>query len=378
MTVGAIAEPTVRRGSDYAQLSKRISREGLLDRLPGSYAAKIALTVGLFAAGWVAFFAVGDSWLQVLVAAFLALGTTQVAFLGHDAGHRQMFRNRRASEVAGLLAGNLAVGLSFGWWIDKHNRHHANPNHEDDDPDVGAGALVWTRGQAAQRRGLGRWFARNQAFLFFPMLTLEGLSLHVASVRALVARRSRSSAGGASDAAGGRARRSRSSAGGASDVGGFETPMRHRRTEAVLLVAHLVAYLGVVFTVLSPGKALVFLAIHQGLWGVYMGCSFAPNHKGMAVITAADDLDFLRKQVLTSRNVRGGRVVDFALGGLNYQIEHHLFPSMPRANLRKAQPIVRDYCAEQGIPYEETGLIESYRQALGHLRDVGEPVRVRA
>ena len=61
-----------------------------------------------------------------------------------------------------------------------------------------------------------------------------------------------------------------------------------------------------------------------------MGCSFAPNHKGMPVLSAGHTLDFLRKQVLTSRNIRGGWFVDILLGGLNYQIEHHLFPSMPR------------------------------------------------
>jgi fatty acid desaturase len=85
--------------------------------------------------------------------------------------------------------------------------------------------------------------------------------------------------------------------------------------------------------------------------------------------------DFLRKQVLTSRNVTGGLVVDAALGGLNYQIEHHLFPSMPTPNLRKAQPIVRDFCAEIGVPYEETGLLASYGEALRHLHQVGEPLR---
>ena len=63
-----------------------------------------------------------------------------------------MFRTRRtASEVAGLLLGNLGVGMSLGWWVAKHTRHHANPNHEDHDPDVGAGALVWTMKQAAGR-----------------------------------------------------------------------------------------------------------------------------------------------------------------------------------------------------------------------------------
>ena len=111
--------------------------------------------------------------------------------------------------------------------------------------------------------------------------------------------------------------------------------------------------------------------MQQGLFGLYLGCSFAPNHKGMPILARDDDTDFLRRQVLTSRNIRGGRFVDFALGGLNYQIEHHLFPSMPRVCLRHAQPIVRAYCLETGLPYVETGLIDSYRQALQHLHTVG-------
>jgi fatty acid desaturase len=91
----------------------------------------------------------------------------------------------------------------------------------------------------------------------------------------------------------------------------------------------------------------------------------------MPILTEDDDTDFLRRQVLTSRNVRGGWFVDFALGGLNYQIEHHLFPSMPRASLHRAQPIVRDYCLQQGLPYVETSLFDSYRQALQHLHTTG-------
>jgi fatty acid desaturase len=79
--------------------------------------------------------------------------------------------------------------------------------------------------------------------------------------------------------------------------------------------------------------------------------------------------------VLTSRNVKGGLVTDWMMGGLNYQIEHHLFPSMPRANLRFAQPIVESYCAKIGMPYLSTGVVESYRMGLGHLHDVGSELR---
>jgi fatty acid desaturase len=79
--------------------------------------------------------------------------------------------------------------------------------------------------------------------------------------------------------------------------------------------------------------------------------------------------------VLTSRNVRGGRFIELALGGLNYQIEHHLFPGMPSPSLRKAQPIVQTNCEEHSVPCAQTGLIASYREALQHLHEVGAPAR---
>ena len=139
--------------------------------------------------------------------------------------------------------------------------------------------------------------------------------------------------------------------------------------------AHFVGYLALVVLVLSPVKAIVFIGVQQALFGLYLGCSFAPNHKGMAILAADDHSDFLRRQVLTSRNVRGGWLVDYALGGLNYQIEHHLFPSMPRPNLRRAQPLVREFCGQHGLTYCETGLIDSYAQALRHLHAVGRTPR---
>lgn len=356
MTFALPERPESRRGSDYAELSRRVAAAGLMARRRGWYAVTATIVAALFVSGWAVVIAVGDSWWQLAMAAIMAVVTTQVAFLGHDAGHRQISSSRRLSEIAGLLAGNLAVGLSYGWWIDKHNRHHANPNHTEHDPDVGAGVLVWTEEQAAQTRGAGRWLARRQAYLFFPLLLLEGPALRVASIRAVWGREPGTSA----------------------RPGRYRTPMRHRRVEGLLLLVNALGYLGLLYTLLPPAKMVLFIAVHQGLWGLYMGCAFAPNHKGMPVLTAGDQLDFLRKQVLTSRNVRGGRVVDLALGGLNYQIEHHLFPSMPRANLRRAQPLVRAYCAERGIPYEETGLLDSYRQALRHLRAVGAPARMPA
>ncbi|MDX6355940.1 MAG: hypothetical protein QOF98_2843, partial [Streptomyces sp.] len=139
--------------------------------------------------------------------------------------------------------------------------------------------------------------------------------------------------------------------------------------------AHLAGYTTLLLTALPVWQAVAFAALHHALFGLHLGCAFAPNHKGMAMPEEGARWGHLRRQVLTSRNVRGNPVTDFLLGGLNYQVEHHLLPSLPRPHLRLAQPMVRAYCRRLGIPYTETGLFASYAQALGHLRDVGAPLR---
>jgi fatty acid desaturase len=332
--------PAARRGSAYAQLSRQIQQAGLLERRFRYYIWKITLTGVLLAAGWAIFFLVGNSWWQLGVAAFLAVMFAQAGFLGHDAGHRQISPSRRANYVLGVLHGNLGVGLSYGWWVDKHNRHHAHPNQEDADPDIGVSVLAFTAAQGRASGRAARVVRRYQAYLFFPLLPLEAVSLHVSSVRALTRRAS-----------------------------------RHRALETALLTGHFAGYFTAVFLVLSPVKAVAFIVVQQGLFGLYLGCSFAPNHKGMPILAATDKSDFLRRQVLTSRNVRGGWLTDFVLGGLNYQIEHHLFPSMPRPNLRKSQAVVQVFCQQQGLPYCQSSLADSYAQVLRHLNTVGRATR---
>ena len=268
----------------------------------------------------------------MLVAAFLAVMFTQTGFIGHDAGHRQITGSKRVDDLIGRIHGSLLIGLSYGWWVSKHNRHHAHPNQIGRDPDIGGRAIAFTAGQLQARRRLGAWLGRHQAWLFFPMLLLEGFHLHIAGMRALLGHSGRA-----------------------------------RWAEAGLLAAHIGGYLTAVFIVLSPLQAVVFLVVQQGLFGVYLGSSFAPNHKGMPIVGEDEKIDFLRRQVLTSRNIRGSSLTDLALGGLNYQIEHHLFPSMPRPSLRHAQAPVRAFCTQRGISYSETGLLASYAQVLRHL-----------
>lgn len=326
-----------RHVSLYADLSKQVQAAGLMRRRYAYYWAFIVATIGMFAAVWVGVVALGDSWWQLALAGVLALVSTQFGFLGHDTAHRQVFASHHWNAWTSRVLSGLFAGLSYGWWTGKHNKHHNAPNQEGKDPDIAPGVLAFTPEIAASRTGFAAWFARRQGWAFFPLLTLEGLALHISSVQTLLKNKT----------------------------------IAHRRTELSFIAVRLSAYVAALFVLLPPGKAAAFIGVQLAVFGVLLGGSFAPNHKGMPIVPASMKVDFLRRQVLMSRNVRGGRLTDFMMGGLNYQIEHHLFPSMPRANLKLAQPLVRAHCAAHGVAYTEKSLVSSYGLVVRYLNRVG-------
>jgi fatty acid desaturase len=327
--------------SEYTALSHLVTTSGLMRRRYGYYWTKLAAAPLVLGAVVAAFIVIGNSWWQLFTAAALAVVLTQVAMLGHDAAHRQIFRSGRWNDWTTLVISNLLVGLSYGWWQHKHTRHHANPNKIGSDPDIELPVISFTPDQAdrrrAGRRGPVGWLMAHQGMLFFPILLLEGLSLHASSVRRVFARE----------------------------------PLRRRTVEIAFLTLRIAGYVTLVFFVLSPGIAFAFLGVQLGVFGFYMGMAFAPNHKGMPLVPAEVKIDFLRRQVLMSRNVRGSRLLDVVMGGLNFQIEHHLFPSMPRPHLRAASRMIAEFCRDHSVSYTETGLWESYGIVIRYINRVG-------
>ena len=326
--------------NEYAGLKQIMKQKGLLDQQPLYYTYKILFTLGLLAVSLAFLLLVHNFWLQLLNAVFLSFVFTQISYLGHDSGHRQLFRTTRTTELCGFIVGNFLVGWSWSWWIDKHNRHHGHPNQVDLDPDIEVPFLAFTEEAARSKQGFLRFTVKYQAFLILPLELLAALSFLIFSVRFLL-----------------------------------EKKARYPVAELLVMAVHYVLYLGLLLSQLSIWQAVVFILIHRALFGLYLGSVAAPNHKGMLVLDKDSRLDFLRQQVLTARNVKAGAFTDFWYGGLNYQIEHHLFPTMPRNRLREAQQIVKAFCKEYSISYHETGMLESYREILQCLHEVSAPLR---
>jgi len=327
--------------AEYGEILRQVKSEGLLNRTYGFY---VALSIGLvlaFAAALTGLALSGSLWVQLLIAVLLGVILTQLAFLGHEASHRQVFTSKIANDRFGRVIATLFVGISYSWWMNKHTKHHANPNRIDHDPDIETDTIVFQPEKAQHRTRLQTWFVRHQGTLFFPLLMLEGINLHYQGMRYLLDRRN---------------------------------PVKGRGVEIALLTVRLLGLPALAFIALSPFAALGFLALQVAVFGVYMGASFAPNHKGMPQVPAEMKLSFFHKQVLTSRNVTG-RGATAAFGGLNYQIEHHLFPNMPRPHLARAAQIVKDYCARWSIPYTAMSASASYRTVITHLNAVGYPDR---
>jgi fatty acid desaturase len=323
--------------TDYTELARRVKEAGLLRRRPGSYALRMIVLGTLFALGFVLLVTLGRTWWQLLVAVYFSVLFTQSAFLAHDAAHKQIFTSGPRGETFSRVLGNLFVGLSYGWWMNKHTRHHANPNTVGKDNDIVPGAVVFVPNEAPERSGVAGWFMRRQGFWFVGILALAGLDLHKSSIQAI--------------------------------LGGEKVP--HRVQEGVLIGIRLIGFAALVLLLLGPVLGLVFMVVQIASFGIYMGGTFALNHTGMKVIERGEKVDYLRRQVLTSRNIRGGRPMEHVMGGLNLQIEHHLFPNMPSANLRRVRPIVREYCAELGVPYVENALPTAWRVVLTYLHRVG-------
>ncbi len=324
----------------YTQLSQVVRETGLLRRARWFYALVGAAIAAGYGGVITGFILLGDSWFQLLMAAALGILLTQTAFLAHEAAHRQILASGPANDRLARVLGGI-VGMSYSWWDSKHSRHHANPNRVGKDPDIEVDTISFLEEDAAKARGPVRWITRHQGWFFFPLLTLEGLNLHALSVRHLLT-----------------------------------TPgIKGRWLELSMLVVRFAALLVPLFLFLPVGMAFAFLGVELAVFGVYMGASFAPNHKGMPIIARDAKLDFFSKQVRTSRNVAGGWWATWLMGGLNYQIEHHLFPSMARPYLAQARAITRDFCRAQDVPYTETSLWRSYAIVIEYLNRVGLAAR---
>ena len=332
--------------SNFSQVLNLVRDAGYLKKKPSFYIIRLVVISVIASALWtgagfLAWAATLNGWWMVLafaIVALLGVMSAQYGFIAHEAAHRQIFRNNKLNDWTGLILANLFAGLSYGFWLKKHNKHHQRPNQIGEDPDIAIRVLSFTTESKMSKKGIERWFSDRQGYLFPLLLLFTGFDLLLDSV---------------------------------AGMGRKDRSIGIRVLEFSLMLIRQFAPYVVLAIMFGPFWAVAMWFVMMMSFGFFMGAAFAPNHKGMPLVEKDSSLDFFSRQVLTSRNIKGSWLKDNLMGGLNYQVEHHLFPSMARPYLRKTHAIVAEYCRQNDVTLVEMNLLSSYKVIMQHLNKVG-------
>ncbi|MDA1215856.1 MAG: fatty acid desaturase, partial [Chloroflexi bacterium] len=217
---------------EYTELYQLVKQRGLLDKQPKFYVYKIVSSLGLLAASLAIMATVDILWVQLLNAVLMSVAFAQIAYLGHDSGHQQMFSTLRKNDAM-LMAVNFLTGLDRSWWIDKHHRHHRRPNDATFDLDINLPFFAFTDDQATSKSGLLRFIVKYQAFFLFPLMLFEGFSLRTDSTSYLLKGKN----------------------------------IKYMALEMFAVVTHLAAYFAILFYLLDTWTAVSFFVVHHVVWG---------------------------------------------------------------------------------------------------------------
>ena len=359
--------PSMYKGEvkDYAEtevqrvfrgIRQQLLREGKFETDPSFYRKLYAWYASLFGASVYLTLCCGGLAAHMAGAAFMALFWQQIAFLGHDAGHNGVSHKRETDSLCGLVAGNLLSGISGNWWKHSHNVHHTVCNSIEHDPDIQHmpifavhEAIVTERfwstyhlrevnGEAVERL-LASWLIPVQHYLFYPVMGLARFNLYAQSYIRLFSK----------------------------------DRVPRRAAEFATLLGFAAWHTALVLAMPAAGawERALYVAVSHVLAGV-LHVQICLSHFAMhtyhgRAYTGAED-DWYHLQVSTTLDIDCPEYLDWFHGGLQFQVEHHLFPRLPRHNLRYCQKLVKRACRDLGMHFNERPWIQAQRELLASMR----------
>lgn len=342
----------------YRDLRLELIKMGMFKSSKLFYVWKVLSNLLIAAASIYCAVSTTDIKWNFLGACLMGLFWQQCGWLAHDFLHHQVFQQRWKGDLAGVMIGNLFQGFSVQWWKCKHNSHHAVPNLHasspeaaDGDPDIDTmPILAWTLRMAEQAKesSFGRFMIKWQAVFYFPVLLFARIAwAHQSWVYVF---------GGW----------------GAHSVKGAENDrkkMAFPLLERLALIGHYIILGSIMYHMTFMNAAMYFM-VSQTSCGLFLATVFGLGHNGMAVYPADERPDFWTLQISTTRNITGNFLSDWFCGGLQYQVDHHLFPQLPRHNLPKVHKMVEAFCKSHSKPYHEANMWNGTIEVLTHLSEV--------
>jgi len=332
---------------EHRRLLKKLKQSNLYSSSKLYYIYKVMTNVSLVSISAALVMGCEAGWCHILASFFLALFWQQYGWLSHDFLHHQVFQDRKWNNFMGYVLGNLAQGFSVSWWKAKHNLHHAVPNVQNYDPDIDTMPfLAWSEKVIeGELDGLPHVLIQYQYLFYLPLLAAARLSWVIQSILYAM----------------------------------YSPNVRSdftRRVEVSTLCAHYVWVLFLAVGGLGIVKGILFILLSQAFAGLLLASAFSLNHNGMIILdpSSQNSMEFNKLQIVTARDVRGGPLNFFHwfMGGLDMQIEHHLFPTIPRHNLRQVQSEIEPLCKKYNILYHQTGFWNGTKELFSKLYSVAQ------
>ena len=344
---------------EYRLLYDRIRSEGLFECNYTAYLLESCRYAFLFAmflitlrAGWY-----GTSGL------FLGMLWHQLVFTVHDAGHMGITHDFQIDTIIGILIADFIGGLSLGWWKRSHNVHHIVTNSPEHDPDIehipffavshrffdSLRSTYYDRIMTYDT--FAKFTIRYQHYLYYPILLLGRFNLYRLSWEFLIL-----------------------------GQGPRKGPAWwHRWLE---IMGHIVfwywfGYLVLYTSIPTTAGRWAFVLISHIITGP-LHVQITLSHFAMSTADLGIDECFPQKMLRTTMDVDCPQWLDFIHGGLQFQAIHHLFPRIPRHNLRRTQKLVQEFCRDVGIPYALYGFLDGNKEVIGRLADVGRQAAILA
>lgn len=321
------------RQNELRHLKGILEQQGCLEQKISFYAYRFIILASFLILSIISLLSFDIFFFQILNAICLAFIFGQIGLLAHDIVHRQAWK----SKIMDMIVGNLFLGISYSWWHDKHNKkHHRYTNQLGLDQDIEAPFLAFTKEQFSQKKGFEKFIVQYQIYYLFFLFMFIPFYMNLESLIFLTSRK-----------------------------------VKYQFLEIALLITHIVLFsLFLLISQMNISQIFIFILISKGMFGVYLGSIFIVNHTGMPILHGSDQTDYLFSQVITARNIKSHPLTDFVMGGLNAQIEHHLFPQLSRPHLKQARNIVKNLCDNHRIPYHETGFFQSFQETLTYLNRI--------
>ena len=343
----------------YRLLYRTIESEGLFDCNFSAYLQEICRYVLLFSIFLAALYA-GRFATSGL---FLGMLWHQLVFTVHDAGHMGITHDFQTDTVIGIVIADFIGGLSLGWWKRNHNVHHIVTNSPEHDPDIehmpffaishrffdSLRSTYYDRIMSYD--AMARFMIRYQSYLYYPIMLFGRFNLYRLSWEFLIL-----------------------------GQGPRRGPARwHRWLEIAGQVffwfwfGYLVLYKSIPTT---SGRLSFLLISHMVTAPLHVQITL--SHFAMSTADLGVNESFPQKMLRTTMDVDCPPWLDFFHGGLQHQAIHHLYPRIPRHNLRRTQKLVQAFCKEVGIPYALYGFVDGNKEVISKLAEVGRQARILA